>query len=858
MLYQGTEGADQVDHRLTPPTEWNEYHGRGGKDTYKLYYGVVRGGAGADHIEKLPSANSWDAVHVQYWEAPSGVTVDLQAGWADDGWGTRDVLIGVTEVSGSGHADRLLGSAAANKFYVGSGSTFVDGRAGEDTVWLPVAFEGMKLSDYQIKTSVDGLEATITYAPQPWFTLTLKNVERIGVGYQVTSAVADFISPLEMASQGLTGLDANRWNASAALGSAIELSYSFTASAPASGLGASGFAAFTETQRAAVKTILEQAGAVSGLSFRLVASGGQLQFGASQQLDTKGVAAMPGKPLAGQVWMDHESLKDLTPGSEGYAALLHEIGHALGLRHPRNVDVGDAFATQWAAGADTTGRSVMAQTGSGDGLYPSGWGAYDIAALRYLYGSRGVSTGDTVYTLGEGAFGARTAIVDDGGRDTIDASAAVAGVAIDLVDGHLSSVGVTPRGLIALDNLAIAPGTLIEDATGSAHDDVILGNALNNRLTGANGNDWIDGAGGFDAAVFAGKRSDYLLSTGFGNVFVTARDGSSGFDTLIGIEQLQFKDLNVALSSSASGADLELAVDQNGRVEGTLPQRTDGSGAASYKLVKGPANGSVTLGADGSFTYVPRTGFHSEDWFSFRLSDASGAGNEYRAFIDVRALPATASGGAGADTIDGSAQNDIIAAADGDDRIGASAGSDAIDGGAGRDTVVYQLARAAATLSVNEQGVISLVKAGGTDTLIGIERVQFGDRTVAFDVGGNAGQAYRVYQAAFDRAPDLGGLGFWIKLMDDGMSLTDVAGGFMGSDEFLKLYGAQPGNADFVNRLYKNVLHRAPEQSGIDFWMGVLEAGHSKASVLAAFAESAENQAQLIGVISNGMEYIAA
>jgi hypothetical protein len=119
-----------------------------------------------------------------------------------------------------------------------------------------------------------------------------------------------------------------------------------------------------------------------------------------------------------------------------------------------------------------------------------------------------------------------------------------------------------------------------------------------------------------------------------------------------------------------------------------------------------------------------------------------------------------------------------------------------------------------------------------------------------------AGQAYRIYQAAFDRKPDLAGLGYWIANMDNGMSLTAVADGFMHSPEFAGLYGAAPSAEQFVTRLYNNVLHRAPEQAGFDYWVGVIGGGFPRAEVLAQFAESAENLAQLAGVIHNGIDYI--
>ncbi|MGG7603106.1 DUF4214 domain-containing protein [Massilia sp. BKSP1R2A-1] len=126
-----------------------------------------------------------------------------------------------------------------------------------------------------------------------------------------------------------------------------------------------------------------------------------------------------------------------------------------------------------------------------------------------------------------------------------------------------------------------------------------------------------------------------------------------------------------------------------------------------------------------------------------------------------------------------------------------------------------------------------------------VERLQFGKSMVAFDVDGTAGQAYRIYQAAFDRKPDAGGLGAWIHVLDHGTSLDTVAGGFLASGDFAERYGNNLTNDQFATRLYQNVLHREPEKGGDDHWT----------LVLAAFGESNENKAQVIGAIQDGMEY---
>jgi hypothetical protein len=127
---------------------------------------------------------------------------------------------------------------------------------------------------------------------------------------------------------------------------------------------------------------------------------------------------------------------------------------------------------------------------------------------------------------------------------------------------------------------------------------------------------------------------------------------------------------------------------------------------------------------------------------------------------------------------------------------------------------------------------------------------------VALDVHGTAGEAYRLYQAAFDRTPDKAGLGYWIDAMDKGMTLTQAAAGFAGSAEFAHLYGANASDTQFVQALYQNVLHRAGDSAGADFWLHALGSSVTRADVLANFSESAENQAQVIGTIQNGIDYL--
>jgi hypothetical protein len=191
----------------------------------------------------------------------------------------------------------------------------------------------------------------------------------------------------------------------------------------------------------------------------------------------------------------------------------------------------------------------------------------------------------------------------------------------------------------------------------------------------------------------------------------------------------------------------------------------------------------------------------------------------------------------------------------GNNRVDMPAGVFTLDGGPGLDTAVYTGARASFTIAREGAGFAVTDALGDHASLLNVERVQFGDAMVALDIDGTGGEAYRLYQAAFNRTPDKAGVGYWIEMLDRGQTLASVAHDFVTSKEFTDLYGAATSDAQFVQALYQNVLHRPAEGAGYDFWLSSLQSV-SRADVLTGFSESAENQAQVIGSIENGFDYV--
>ena len=213
-----------------------------------------------------------------------------------------------------------------------------------------------------------------------------------------------------------------------------------------------------------------------------------------------------------------------------------------------------------------------------------------------------------------------------------------------------------------------------------------------------------------------------------------------------------------------------------------------------------------------------------------------------------------------ADQLYGNELNNTITGRDGNDTIFADGGSDTIEGGTGLDTIKYTLSQANYTLALGESSsTVTEISTGANDSFSTIERVVFSDKAVALDIGSGevGGSCYRIYKAAFNRTPDEGGLGYWIGQMDLGKTLVEVSAGFIDSDEFRASYGTNPSNGEFLTKVYNNVLGRDPDSGGYDWWVDQLANNPEKTwdKVMADFSEGTENQANVIELIGNGVQY---
>lgn len=109
----------------------------------------------------------------------------------------------------------------------------------------------------------------------------------------------------------------------------------------------------------------------------------------------------------------------------------------------------------------------------------------------------------------------------------------------------------------------------------------------------------------------------------------------------------------------------------------------------------------------------------------------------------------------------------------------------------------------------------------------------------------------RLYYAFFDRAPDTGGLTYWVGQLKAGTSLNTAANRFTGTPEFRSRYGTSITSSQFVTLVYQNVLGRSPDAAGLAYWKGELDSGRrNRGRVMTGFSEAPEYRARRAGEVN--------
>ncbi|WP_417467372.1 M10 family metallopeptidase C-terminal domain-containing protein [Maricaulis sp.] len=306
---------------------------------------------------------------------------------------------------------------------------------------------------------------------------------------------------------------------------------------------------------------------LTGITFSEVGVGGQMTF------DDDEDGAFSSSTISGgfitsaevNVSTDWISTYGTNLDSYSYQTFIHEIGHALGLGHSGPYNGAADYAVDAAYLNDSWQASIMSYFSQTENTYVDASYAFvvspqvaDILAIQDMYGLAGnIRGGDTVYgfnsTAGNAIYDATSftrvtsyTIVDTGGTDTMDYSGSNANQTLDLRAESFSSLQ-GGRG-----NVAIARGSVIENAIGGTGNDTLIGNSADNELTGNGGNDTFyasggtdvyNGNGGSDTVVFSGLQTDYSVTTnGSGNTVVTDLrvNTPDGVTELISIETIEY------------------------------------------------------------------------------------------------------------------------------------------------------------------------------------------------------------------------------------------------------------------------------------------------------------------------------
>lgn len=271
----------------------------------------------------------------------------------------------------------------------------------------------------------------------------------------------------------------------------------------------------------------------------------------------------------GDVWLNAQLSGGLygsfTAGSLSSYAVLHELGHALGLKHPHAASMFNEVVLDSAA--DTLFNTVMSYYAAPDVVLaadaidslPGGPMALDIASLQTLYGANTAShAGDDTYRYDASGMSLQT-LYDPGGIDTIEVMGE-RDAQVDLRPGAWSTIGlpVTLDGdpPVTHASIMIYATSLIENVLGGEGDDSLLGNAAANLLDGGAGSDTLNGGRGSDTLA-GGAGMDKLIGGAGADRFVIGPPAHGAFDRVrdFAEEDAVVLDSAVFVSLDAPAAD---------------------------------------------------------------------------------------------------------------------------------------------------------------------------------------------------------------------------------------------------------------------------------------------------------------
>ena len=235
----------------------------------------------------------------------------------------------------------------------------------------------------------------------------------------------------------------------------------------------SGFAAMSDSQKSVVKTAFDYLSSLINVTFELNEASANIEFGTNAQTASAGYANYPlgngANPSSLLLDNSDNAANDGanlgTIGGYGWQTLIHEIGHAMGLKHPGayNAGGGTTPPPYLATSLDNQAMSIMSYNNpvasrvisvggfsSNTGYSynyslatsnPGTYQTYDLAALQYIYGAN-TSTTATSLSLSNSYSSFQTVWAPQAGGVALDASSVTRANLFDLRQGGYSSIGL--------------------------------------------------------------------------------------------------------------------------------------------------------------------------------------------------------------------------------------------------------------------------------------------------------------------------------------------------------------------------------------------------------------------------------
>lgn len=248
-----------------------------------------------------------------------------------------------------------------------------------------------------------------------------------------------------------------------------------------------------------------------------------LAVGVSNQSNTSGFAYFPNPDfsIGSDVFISNNykspSWLTETRTNYDYEVLVHEIGHALGLKHPFDRD---GTNTTTLNGYEDQTRFTTMSYDDAPSTFDGTFRPLDWMTLTKFYGvDSSYKPGDDTYSF-SGSAG--TFIIDGAGIDTIDASASTNTVSIDLRPGMQSWLGSKSTYVTSANQMTISHGTVIENIVTGSGGDTAIGNEFANSISTRAGDD----------IIYAGEGPD-VIDAGAGQNQIDLSEVTQALDTLV-------------------------------------------------------------------------------------------------------------------------------------------------------------------------------------------------------------------------------------------------------------------------------------------------------------------------------------